>query len=102
MTNLAAHRARNPPHPAALAGGVAVSRLRVYDALAPDGWAGGSPHMHLACAEAYVVLGGVGSVELLSLVTGASASSFARETQCSSIPESFIASSTTETSRSSS
>lgn len=71
MSNLAAHRAQTPPNLAALAGGVAVSRLRVYDALAPDGWAGGSPHMHLACAEAYVVLGGIGSVELLSLRDGA-------------------------------
>jgi mannose-6-phosphate isomerase-like protein (cupin superfamily) len=70
MSNLAANRADAPSHPAVLTGGVAVSRLRVYDVPAPDGWAGGSPHMHLACAEAYVVLGGVGSVELLSLLDG--------------------------------
>ena len=70
MSTLPAHRAEPSAHVAALAGGVAVSRLRVYDALAPDGFAGGSPHMHLACAEAYVVLGGAGSVELLSLRDG--------------------------------
>jgi mannose-6-phosphate isomerase-like protein (cupin superfamily) len=70
MTNLAANRVPGSPHVAALAGGVAVSRLRVYEELAPDGCAGGSPHMHLACAEAYVVLGGAGSLELLSLHDG--------------------------------
>jgi mannose-6-phosphate isomerase-like protein (cupin superfamily) len=55
---------------AALLGGVAASRLRVYEGRAPDGLAGGSPHLHLACAEAYVVLAGAGSVELLSLAGG--------------------------------
>lgn len=55
---------------AALLGGVAISRLRVYEGSAPDGQAGGSPHLHLACAEAYVVLAGAGSVELLSLSNG--------------------------------
>jgi mannose-6-phosphate isomerase-like protein (cupin superfamily) len=54
----------------ALLGGIAVSRLRVYEGRAPDGLAGGSPHLHLACAEAYVVLAGTGSVELLSLADG--------------------------------
>lgn len=55
---------------AALLGSIAISRLRVYEGLAPDGWAGGSPHLHLASAEAYVVLAGRGSVELLSLSNG--------------------------------
>jgi mannose-6-phosphate isomerase-like protein (cupin superfamily) len=55
---------------AALLGGVAISRLRVYGGRAPDGQAGGSPHLHLACAEAYVVLAGAGAVELLSLADG--------------------------------
>jgi mannose-6-phosphate isomerase-like protein (cupin superfamily) len=59
-----------PAPPAALLGGVAASRLRVYEGRAPDGLAGGSPHVHLACAEAYVVLAGAGSVELLSLADG--------------------------------
>ena len=70
MSNFALNRVETAQHVAALAGGVAVSRLRVYEQLAPDGSAGGSPHMHLACAEAYVVLAGSGSVELLSLLDG--------------------------------
>jgi mannose-6-phosphate isomerase-like protein (cupin superfamily) len=54
----------------ALLGGVAISRLRVYEGRAPDGLAGGSPHLHLACTEAYFVLAGKGSVELVSLSDG--------------------------------
>ena len=49
-----------------LPGGVGVSRLCVYDTLAPDGVPGGSPHIHLTCAEAYVVTGGRGAVQTLS------------------------------------
>jgi mannose-6-phosphate isomerase-like protein (cupin superfamily) len=49
-----------------LPGGVGVSRLCVYDTIAPDGLAGGSPHIHLVCAEAYVVVGGSGAVQTLS------------------------------------
>lgn len=60
----------SPGAAGALLGGVAASRLRVYDGCAPDGLAGGSPHVHLACAEAYVVLAGAGAVELLSLSNG--------------------------------
>ncbi|MFS0705669.1 cupin domain-containing protein [Cellulomonas sp. 179-A 9B4 NHS] len=51
-----------------LPGGVSVSRLRVYDWASPDGvgLAGsGTPHMHLASAEAYVVLSGTGAVHTL-------------------------------------
>ena len=48
-------------HP--LPGGVGISRLCVYDA-------GGSPHLHLCCAEAYVVLSGLGSVQTLTLKAG--------------------------------
>ncbi len=70
MSNHAANRAPTSANAAALVGGVAASRLRVYDERARDGLAGGSPHMHLACAEAYVVLEGAGSVELLSLREG--------------------------------
>ncbi|MFJ2033335.1 cupin domain-containing protein [Streptosporangium sp. NPDC087985] len=47
-------------------GGVGVSQLRVYDWPAADGLCGGSPHMHLVCAEAYVVVGGSGSVQTLT------------------------------------
>lgn len=59
-----------PTAAASLLAGVGASRLRVYEGAAPDGQAGGSPHLHLACAEAYVVLGGAGAVELLSLSDG--------------------------------
>jgi hypothetical protein len=38
--------------------------------MATDGQFGGSPHMHLACAEAYIVIGGVGAVELLDHDSG--------------------------------
>lgn len=49
-----------------LPGGVGVSRLCVYDTVTPDGLPGGSPHIHLCCAEAYVVVGGRGAVQTLS------------------------------------
>ncbi|HET9144010.1 cupin domain-containing protein [Actinophytocola sp.] len=49
-----------------LPGGVGISRLCVYDTTAPDGLPGGSPHIHLACTEAYVVTGGRGAVQTLS------------------------------------
>lgn len=51
-----------------LPGGVSLSHLRVYDWPAADGvgLAGsGSPHLHIASSEAYVVLGGSGSVQTL-------------------------------------
>jgi mannose-6-phosphate isomerase-like protein (cupin superfamily) len=50
-----------PPLP----GGVGISRLRVYDWEGPDGLRGGSPHVHLACTEAYFVLSGTGNVQTL-------------------------------------
>jgi hypothetical protein len=31
-----------------------------------DGYAGGSPHVHLVCSEGYVVVGGAGTVQTLS------------------------------------
>lgn len=51
-----------PPFP----GAVAVSHLRVYDTEAPDGLAGGTPHLHTACTEAYWVVAGRGSVQTLT------------------------------------
>lgn len=54
-----------PPLP----GAVGVSRLRVYDwpgADGSDGFCGGTPHMHLACTEGYVVVGGQGAVQTLT------------------------------------
>lgn len=50
----------------ALPGGIGVSRLSVYDLPAPDGLVGGTPHVHLACSEAYVVVGGAGAVQTLN------------------------------------
>jgi len=49
-----------------LPGGVGISRLCVYDTITPDGRAGGTPHVHLCCTEAYVVTGGHGAVQTLS------------------------------------
>jgi len=51
-----------PPLP----GAVGVTHLKVYDTQAPDGLVGGSPHMHFACTEAYMVLAGRGAVQTLS------------------------------------
>jgi mannose-6-phosphate isomerase-like protein (cupin superfamily) len=51
---------------AGLPGEVGISRLRVYDWMAADGLRGGSPHLHTACTEGYVVLQGKGSVQTLS------------------------------------
>ncbi|MDQ0676953.1 mannose-6-phosphate isomerase-like protein (cupin superfamily) [Arthrobacter pascens] len=46
-------------------GGVALTRLGVYDWEAADGVCGGSPHMHTASTEAYLVLSGTGRVETI-------------------------------------
>jgi mannose-6-phosphate isomerase-like protein (cupin superfamily) len=51
---------------AQLPGGVGVSRLSVYRTTAPDGLDGGTPHMHLACSECYIVTSGVGHVQTLT------------------------------------
>jgi mannose-6-phosphate isomerase-like protein (cupin superfamily) len=48
-------------HP--LPGGVGISKLCVYDD-------GGTPHLHLCCAEAYVVVAGSGAVQTLTLKGG--------------------------------
>jgi mannose-6-phosphate isomerase-like protein (cupin superfamily) len=48
-------------------GGTSVTLLDVYDDAAPDGLVGGSPHVHLASAECYVVLGGHGTLHTLDL-----------------------------------
>lgn len=47
-------------------GGVAVSSLRVYDWEGEDGLRGGSPHLHTASSEGYVVTGGTGEVHTVS------------------------------------
>lgn len=55
-----------PPGSHVLPGGVAVSRLRVYDWPAADGACGGTPHLHTVAAEGYLVTAGSGRVETLS------------------------------------
>jgi mannose-6-phosphate isomerase-like protein (cupin superfamily) len=55
-------RVSAPPFP----GGIAATHLRVYDTIAPDGLAGGTPHCHTACTEAYLVVAGTGRVATLS------------------------------------
>ncbi|MBA8817240.1 mannose-6-phosphate isomerase-like protein (cupin superfamily) [Microbacterium halimionae] len=47
-------------------GGVALSDLAVYDWLASDGTCGGSPHVHTASSEGYLVSAGSGRVQTLS------------------------------------
>lgn len=46
-------------------GAVGFTHLCVYDSAAPDGMIGGSPHVHLASAEAYVTQVGHGQVQTL-------------------------------------
>ena len=56
--------------PPILPAGLGLTHLRVYTSPAPDGQCGGSPHLHLACAELYYVLRGHGAVEFVSLAEG--------------------------------
>ena len=60
------HESSMPGGTAPLPGGIGISRLRVYDTLAPDGCVGGSPHVHLVCSEGYFVMKGSGAVQTLS------------------------------------
>lgn len=55
---------------APLPGGVGLSHISAYDWEAADGTCGGSPHLHLACTEAYVVTAGEGSVQTLTPADG--------------------------------
>lgn len=48
-------------------GGTSVTLLDVYDDPGPDGLSGGSPHMHLASTECYMVIGGRGALHTLNL-----------------------------------
>ena len=54
------------PSPLAFPGAVGLTHLRVYDTPASDGIVGGSPHVHLASGEAYLVTSGAGEVVTLS------------------------------------
>ncbi|MGS2617756.1 cupin domain-containing protein [Micromonospora sp. LZ34] len=49
-----------------LPGGIGISLLRVYGTAGVDGMVGGSPHVHLACAEGYYVIDGDGEVHTLN------------------------------------
>ncbi|WP_314175408.1 cupin [Streptomyces winkii] len=55
---------------AQLPGGIGLSHLSPYEWEAADGVCGGSPHIHLACTEAYVVTAGEGAVETLTAEEG--------------------------------
>ncbi|MGW7515995.1 cupin [Streptomyces sp. NPDC054796] len=55
---------------APLPGGIGLSHISAYPWEAADGVCGGSPHLHLACTEAYVVTGGRGAVQTLTLEEG--------------------------------
>ncbi|NUR87742.1 MAG: cupin domain-containing protein [Nonomuraea sp.] len=48
-------------------GGTSVSRLTVYTGACADGLEGGTPHVHTASTEAYVVIGGRGTLQTLDL-----------------------------------
>jgi mannose-6-phosphate isomerase-like protein (cupin superfamily) len=52
--------------PAAFPGGTAVSRLSVYQSAAVDGNCGGTPHLHTASTEGYVVLAGTGMLQTIT------------------------------------
>ncbi|MGP3956736.1 cupin domain-containing protein [Nonomuraea sp. 3N208] len=46
-------------------GGTSISRLTVYTGACADGLEGGTPHVHTASTEAYVVVGGHGALQTL-------------------------------------
>lgn len=46
-------------------GATLVTRLKVYDTVAPDGQRGGTPHFHFLRTEMYFVLAGSGAVEMI-------------------------------------
>jgi mannose-6-phosphate isomerase-like protein (cupin superfamily) len=47
-------------------GAVGITHLRVYDSNGSDGLHGGSPHLHLVSAEAYIPTSGSGEVQMYS------------------------------------
>ncbi|WP_188189990.1 cupin domain-containing protein [Nonomuraea sp. SYSU D8015] len=48
-------------------GGTSISRLTVYTGACADGLEGGTPHLHTASTEAYVVVGGRGALQTLDM-----------------------------------
>jgi mannose-6-phosphate isomerase-like protein (cupin superfamily) len=59
---MSASDAATPP---VFPGATSVSELEVYDGVAPDGLAGGTPHLHTVSAEAYLVIGGRGRLQTI-------------------------------------
>ncbi|WP_256728687.1 cupin domain-containing protein [Microbacterium oleivorans] len=51
--------------PSSFPGGTSVTDLAVYADAAPDGICGGTPHMHLASTEAYIVTAGTGELHTI-------------------------------------
>ncbi|MBM7503911.1 cupin domain-containing protein [Agromyces aurantiacus] len=49
----------------AFPGATSISALAVYDGVAPDGLAGGAPHLHTVSAEAYLVVAGHGRLHTI-------------------------------------
>lgn len=49
----------------AFPGATSVSALEVYGGRAPDGFAGGTPHLHTVATEAYLVVGGRGRLQTI-------------------------------------
>ena len=45
--------------------GASVSNLEVYTSVAPDGLAGGTPHLHTVASEAYLVVAGSGELHTI-------------------------------------
>lgn len=60
----------SPGNRAPLPGATGISHLSPYTWPAADGVCGGGPHMHLVCTEAYIVTGGRGAVQTLTLEEG--------------------------------
>ncbi|KQM82680.1 cupin domain-containing protein [Agromyces sp. Leaf222] len=55
-------------------GATSISRLEAYSDAAPDGLAGGTPHLHTVSSEAYLVVAGAGTLQTVD------ASGFAEHT----------------------
>ncbi|HEY3482340.1 MAG TPA: cupin domain-containing protein, partial [Streptomyces sp.] len=47
-------------------GAIGISELNAYPWPTADDEHGGSPHLHLACTEAYIVVGGRGRLQTLN------------------------------------
>ncbi|WP_084078887.1 cupin domain-containing protein [Demequina sp. NBRC 110057] len=58
-------------HAPAFPSGASVSELEVYSSTAPDGLAGGTPHLHTVASEAYLVIAGAGELHAVD-ASGAS------------------------------